>query len=79
MPCQAMKPVMASLKARYGAQVTWHYHQYEQPDAAQVVRAFKITAHPETFILDRDGRLVRKFTGVTSMYELETALRPLLR
>ena len=73
-----MKPVMASLKARYGEQVTWHYHQYELPDAGPVVRAFKITAHPEIFILDRDGNLVRKFTGVTAMYELETALRPLL-
>lgn len=74
-----MKPVMASLKARYGEQVTWHYHEFNQPDAARVVRAFEITAHPEIFIIDRGGRVARTFLGVASMYELETSLRPLLR
>jgi len=74
-----MKPVMASLKARFADRVTWHYHEFNQPDAAQVNRDFGITAHPEIFILDRRGRLVRKFIGVASMYELETTLRPLLR
>ena len=74
-----MKPVMASLKARYGEQITWHYHEFNQPDAAKVNAIFEIKAHPEIFVLDRDGRMVRKFIGVTSMYELETTLRPLLR
>jgi len=38
-----------------------------------------VTAHPEIFVLDRNGRLVHKFVGVVSTYELETTLRPLLR
>lgn len=73
-----MKPVMASLKARYADQVTWHYHEFNQPDSAKVNAAFEIKAHPEIFILDRNGRLVQKFIGVVSMYDLETTLRPLL-
>lgn len=74
-----MKPVMASLKALYGDRVQWHYHEFNQPSSAKVNQDFGITAHPEIFILDRTGRVVQKFTGVVSAYELEQALRALLR
>lgn len=74
-----MKPVMASLRNRYGDQVTWHFHEFNQPDSAQVNRDFAIRAHPEIFVLDRRGRLRRKFVGVVPLAELEAALRPLLR
>lgn len=73
-----MKPVMASLKVLYGDKVQWHYHEFNSPDAARVNKDFEITAHPEIFLLDRRGNLVRKFVGVVGAYELETALRPLL-
>lgn len=73
-----MKPVMASLKMLYGDKVQWHYHEFNSPDAAQVNKDFGIAAHPEIFLLDRQGRLVQKFAGVVGAYELETALRPLL-
>lgn len=72
-----MKPVMASLKAQLGDKVTYHYHEFNQPESAKVNRDFKIAAHPEIFILDRRGRLVRKFVGVVGMDELMDALRPL--
>ncbi len=74
-----MKPVMASLKALYEDQVQWHYHEFNQPESAKVNSDFRITAHPEIFILDRKGRLVQKFAGVVSAYELEQALRAVLR
>lgn len=74
-----MKPVMASLQARYGDQVQWHFHEFNQPESAKVNRDFEIKAHPEIFVLDRTGRLVRKFVGVVSMYDLETTLRGILR
>lgn len=74
-----MKPVMASLQARYGEAVQWHFHEFNQPGSAKVNRDFEIKAHPEIFVLDRSGRVVRKFAGVVSMYELETTLRSLLR
>lgn len=74
-----MKPVMASLKAQLGDKVTYHYHEFNQPESAKVNRDFKIQAHPETFILDRQGRLVRKFEGVASLEELVATLRPLLQ
>lgn len=73
-----MKPVMASLKEVYGDKVQWHYHEFNSPAAVPVNRDFNITRHPEIFLLDRQGNLVRKFTGVVGAYELETALRPLL-
>lgn len=74
-----MKPVMASLNARFGQAVTYHYHEFNQPDAAKVNADFEIRAHPEVFILDRKGRLVRKFVGVVSLDELTAALQPLVR
>lgn len=74
-----MKPVMASLKAQFGDKVTYHYHEFNQPDSAQVNRDFGIAAHPEIFILNRTGRLVRKFVGVVSQAELDATLRPLIR
>jgi len=74
-----MKPVMASLKAMYGDRVQYHYHEFNQPDSAKVNRDFNITAHPEVFLLDREGRLVRKFSGVVSRYELERAINALVK
>ncbi len=74
-----MKPVMASLKAQFGDKVTYHYHEFNQPDSAQVNRDFGIAAHPEIFILNRNGRLVRKFVGVVSQADLDATLRPLIR
>lgn len=73
-----MKPVMASLKALYGDKVQWHYHEFNSADAVQVNKDFGIVAHPEIFLLDRRGNLVKKFAGVASAYEIETTLRPLL-
>ncbi len=73
-----MKPVMASLKAQFGGTVTYHYHEFNQPDAAQVNRDFWIEKHPEIFILNRRGRLVRKFVGVVSLDTLSAVLRPLV-
>ena len=74
-----MKPVMASLKALYGDRVQYHYHEFNQPDAAKVNADFDIKAHPEIFLLDRKGRIVRKFIGVVSRDVLETAIDGLLR
>ena len=73
-----MKPVMASLKAEFGDKATWHYHEFNQPESAQVNQDFDVQAHPLIFILDRRGNLVRKFVGVVSREELIAALQPLM-
>ncbi len=73
-----MKPVMASLKAQFGDAVTYHYHEFNEPDSAQVNQDFRIDRHPEVFILDRRGRLVRKYDGVVSQEDLVATLRPLV-
>lgn len=74
-----MKPVMASLKALYGDRVQYHYHEFNQPESAKVNKDFGIKAHPEIFILDRQGRLVQKMVGVVPRYDLEKAINGLLR
>ena len=74
-----MKPVMASLKAKFGDSVTWHYHEFNQPESAQSNEDFNIQAHPLIFILDRRGNLVRKFPGVVPMEELVAAVQPLVK
>ncbi len=73
-----MKPVMASLKAKFGDSITWHYHEFNQPDSAPVNRDFNVQAHPEIFILDRRGKLVQTFRGVASMEDLVATLQPLV-
>jgi hypothetical protein len=73
-----MKPVMASLKERLGDRVTYHYHEFNQPDAARVNRDFAIQSHPVLVLLDRKGRLVGTFRGVVRLEELESALERLL-
>ena len=74
-----MKPVMASLKTKFGDSVTWHYHEFNQPESAQVNRDFDIQAHPEVFILDRRGNLVRTFRGVAPLEDLVAVLQPLVK
>ncbi len=70
---------MASLKAKFDERVTWHYHEFNHPESAQVNEDFNIQAHPLIFILDRRGNLVRKFPGVVPMEELVAALQPLVK
>ena len=74
-----MKPVMASLNATYGDRLQYHYHEFNQPESAKVNADFDIKAHPEIFVLDRKGRVVRRFIGVVSQDVLETAINGLLR
>ena len=69
-----MKPVMASLRSKFVDTVTWHYHEFNHPDAARVNRDFQIRSHPMVFILDRKGRLTRTFQGVVRLAEVEAAL-----
>jgi len=73
-----MKPVMASLKTRLGDRVTYHYHEFNQPDAARVNRDFRIKSHPMVFVLDRKGRLIQTFQGVVTMEEVAAALQRLI-
>lgn len=73
-----MKPVMASLQEQFGDRVTYHYHEFDQPSSAQVNLDFDIKAHPEIFILDRRGNLVRKVIGVARLEDLVATLRPLM-
>jgi len=73
-----MKPVMASVKAKFGDRVSYHYHEFYNPQTAQVNRDFNIQAHPEVFILDPKGNLVRRFQGVTDEGDIVAALQPLL-
>jgi hypothetical protein len=72
-----MKPVMASLKERLGDRVTYHFHEFNGPDAVKVNRDFEIRSHPVVFILDRKGRLIQTFI-VAKLEEIEAVLRPLL-
>ncbi len=74
-----MKPVMASLRAKFGERVTYHYHEFNHPESAQVDRDFEIKARPVVIILDQRGRVARRFAGIVSDKELEETLRPLLR
>lgn len=71
-----MKPVMASLRTRFGDRLT--YHEFNQPDAARVNRDFAIQSHPVVVLLDRKGRLVGTFREVVRLEELESALKRLL-
>lgn len=73
-----MKPVMASLRTRFGDRVTYHYHEFNQPDAARVNRDFAIQSHPVVVLLDRKGRPVGTYRGVVRLEGLESALHRLL-
>lgn len=59
--------------------MTYHYHEFNQHESTKVNRDFGIQAHPEIFILNKQGRLVRKFVGVVEMDELVDTLRPLIQ
>ena len=47
------------------------------PDS-RVALAYGVYGAPETFILDRDGKIVEKVTGAMSPGHLDAVLRPLL-
>ncbi|MBI4279446.1 MAG: hypothetical protein HY660_13410 [Armatimonadetes bacterium] len=70
---------MASLKARFGDRLTFHYHEVNAADSEAAVRDFDITSHPQVFLIDPRGRLVKSFAGVVPEGTLTAEVTRLLR
>ncbi len=65
---------MASIKQKFGDALTYTYADFNTPAAEAIVQAFEIKAHPEEFLLDRNGRLLGQWRGIASEQELTDAI-----
>lgn len=65
---------MASLKQKFGDALLYQYVEFSAPEAQAIVRDFNIKAHPEEFLLDKDGRLLAEWRGVASEAEITDAV-----
>lgn len=72
---------MASLKEKYGDEVKFYFVEYNQAEAKPVIEKFNIQKHPETFILDENDELIKKFAGFDQQieYQLKNTIKNLAK
>ena len=74
-PCQIQKPILEQLEGEMGDKVDFKMVDVDQNNA--LAGKYGISAVP-TLIIEKDGEVVKRFTGVTSADVLRTELSALI-
>jgi thiol-disulfide isomerase/thioredoxin len=73
-----MMPVLLNLQDQYGSRVNFVYLDQDNPATSQLKRALYFEAYdtlPQTFLLDANGKILRKWKGVIQQADLEQAIK----
>ncbi len=70
-PCHLMTPILDEIARTYNSEVT--VAKVNVDDAMELAQRFQISAIP-TLLVIKDGRVFRKFIGVTQKKELAKAI-----
>lgn len=74
-PCQIQKPILEQLEGELGDKVEFKMVDVDQNNA--LAGKYGISAVP-TLIIEKDGEVVKRFTGVTSADVLRAELSALI-
>lgn len=72
-----MMPYLLNLQDQYGAQVNFIYLDIDDPATSSLKRALYFDTYgtyPQTFLLDKNGKIIRKWRGVIQESELQQAI-----
>jgi thiol-disulfide isomerase/thioredoxin len=72
--CLAMAPTLKGLEAGYINRVIFTYLDIDDPVAADLKYALRFRAEPEYFLLDADGRIVKRWADYVTIAEFQTWL-----
>ncbi len=74
-PCQIQKPILEQLEGELGDKVEFKMVDVDQNNA--LAGKYGISAVP-TLIIEKDGEIIKRFTGVTSADVLRAELSTLI-
>jgi len=75
-PCRALKPVLEQLKEQYAGKAT--IIEYDVDTAPEEAQQYNITSIP-VVIVERDGEIIERFTGLQSKLAYSNAINEAIK
>jgi thioredoxin 1 len=70
-PCRALKPVLESIVKEFEGKIT--YMEYDVDNSPEETQQYNITSIP-VVIIEKDGQLIERFTGLSSKIAYTNAI-----
>ncbi len=77
-PCNAMRPYVVQMKARYGDRITFDNVDTDNPNSDRLAIQYNVQFIPLMVLLDKNGKLVNRLEGYQTIEQLDEALLALL-
>lgn len=74
-----MAPMVHGLEAKYAGQVDFFYLDADDPATRDFQREYGFQYQPYFLLLDADGNVVKRWGGLVSEQEFETAFAEVLK
>jgi thioredoxin-like negative regulator of GroEL len=74
-----MRPIVHGLEARYTGKIQFTYLDVDDPATSSIKQQLGYRVQPQFFLLDGQGKIVKKWFGVVSEEELVGAFEELLQ
>ena len=67
-----MAPMVHGLEAKYFGKIKFSYLDADDPQTHDFQRTLGFRYQPELYLLDADGKILKKWVGYTEQQDLET-------
>jgi hypothetical protein len=68
-----MAPMVHGLEAKYFGRIQFAFLDADDPQTASFQRSLGFYSQPELYLLDAEGKVLKKWVGYTSQEDLEAA------
>jgi hypothetical protein len=67
-----------ALRSQYPDQFNYHQHNYGREIGRQQAQALGVSYYPAIVLLDRDGKISKRFAGLVSAEQMRPALEAII-
>ena len=77
-PCRALAPVLVQIKESFGGNSNVKFEDYDVDDFVDETQKYNVTSVP-TIIIERDGVVVERFSGLSSKIAYVNAINEAIK
>ena len=77
-PCRALAPVMTQIKESYNGNSNIKFEEIDIDEYSEAVQKYNVTSVP-TVIIEKDGEVIERFTGLSSKIAYVNAINESLK
>jgi thioredoxin 1 len=77
-PCRALAPVLVQIKESFSSNSNVKFEEYDVDDFNEQVVTYGVTSVP-TIIIEKDGEVVERFTGLSSKIAYVNAINEAIK